>query len=199
MSKLFGNNSKLVKELKIGNEDAYTYLVTFYNKSLFAYTMSLTNDEANAKDIVQNVFLKTWEFRKKLRPEHSIKSFLYKTTYNEFINQYHKHRKISVLERAYMEALNEMIEEKNSELFEHKIGLITEGISNLPRKCKQTFLLSKREGLTNIEIAEYLDISVRTVEWQLNKAYNLLRTRLGNKIKSVLFLLFGKNSRKELV
>ena len=177
--KLYDCNHSLISDLKSGNENAYTYIVTFYHKQLFSYALSLTNDDASAKDIVQNVFLKTWEFRKKLKPEYSIKNFLYKTTYNEFINQYHKNRKLSVLERTYMEALNEIAEDSNSEIFERKINLITEGIAKLPRKCKETFLLSKREGLTNLEIAEYLDVSVRTVEWQLNKAYNLLRAQAG--------------------
>lgn len=195
MSKLYNTNTKLIEGLRIGDENAYTYLVTFYHKSLFAYALSLTNDDATAKDVIQNVFLKTWEYRKRLNPEYAIKSFLYKTTYNEFINQYHKHRKISVLERAYMEALDEIVlDDNNSELLERKIHLMKKGITDLPKKCKQTFLLSKREGLTNIEIAEHLDVSVRTVEWQLNKAYNLLRKRLSVQIKSVLFLLFSKDS-----
>ncbi|WP_276167386.1 RNA polymerase sigma factor [Zobellia alginiliquefaciens] len=181
----------LTEGLKSGNENAYAQLVKTYHKPLFTYALSLSNSEATAKDIVQTVFLKTWEYRKKLKPELSIKSFLYKTTYNEFINQYHKNRKLSILERTYMEALDEMVEDTHSELFERKIRLITEGISKLPKKCKQTFLLSKKDGLTNIEIAEYLNVSVRTVEWQLNKAYNLLRKQVGLKMENILFLIFS--------
>jgi len=190
MSHIYCNNIELIKDLKAGNENAYTYLVSTYHKLLYSYAMSLTNDDDLTKDIIQNVFLKTWEYRKKLNPEYSIKSFLYKTTYNEFINQYHKHRKISVLERAYMETLDCIVlEDNNSELLEKKIKIISEGITNLPKKCKQTFLLSKKEGLTNIEIAEYLNVSVRTVEWQLNKAYNLLRDRIGEQLQIILFLI----------
>ena len=192
MSKLYADHSKLILDLRCGNENAYTYLFSFYHKPLFTYALSLTNDDSTAKDIVQNVFLKTWEYRKKLKPEHSIKNFLYKTTYNEFINQYHKNRKISVLERTYMEALYEIAEDSTSEAFEQKISLICDGIAKLPRKCKETFMLSKRDGLTNIEIAAYLDVSVRTVEWQLNKAYNLLRKQVGVQLRSVLFILFKK-------
>ncbi|MDO5968496.1 sigma-70 family RNA polymerase sigma factor [Flavivirga aquimarina] len=193
------SNTELIKLLKNGNEDAYTYLVTFYHKPLFVYALSLTNDDSSAKDIVQNVFLKTWEHRKKLNPKHLIKSFLYKTTYNEFINQYHKNRRVSILEREYIEALDEIVDDNNLEILVRKINLITDGITHLPRKCKDTFLLSKKEGLTNIEIAEYHNVSVRTVEWQLNKAYNLLRKRLGDELKSILFLLFRRNSVRDEV
>lgn len=190
MPELYIDPKKLIEDLKKGNENAYTHLVTFYHKPLLVYALSFTNDDSSAKDIVQNVFLKTWEHRKKLNPEHSIKSFLYKTTYNEFINQYHKNRRVSTLERAYMETLDQIVLENNSntEQFEQKIRLITEAISKLPRKCKETFLLSKKEGLTNLEIAEHLNVSIRTVEWQLNKAYNLLRNNTNSELK-YLFLL----------
>jgi RNA polymerase sigma-70 factor (ECF subfamily) len=186
----FIDNVDFIERLKKGDENAYIYLVSTYHKLLFVYALSLNNDHAIAADIVQNVFLKTWEFRKRLNADYSIKSFLYKTTYNEFINQYHKTRAISTLERAYMESINETIDEDNSELLERKIAFVNEGIKHLPPKCKETFLLSKKEGLTNIEIAEYMSVSIKTVEAQLTKAYNLLRASFGNQLKGVLFLLF---------
>lgn len=187
----FTNNEDFIERLKKGDENAYTYLVSTYHKRLFIYALSLSSDHATADDIVQNVFLKTWEFRKRLNPDYAIKSFLYKTTYNEFINQYHKSRAISHLERAYIEAVDETIHEDNSELLERKIAFVAEGVKHLPSKCRETFLLSKKDGLTNIEIAEYMSVSIKTVEAQLTKAYNLLRLRVGNQLKEVLFLLFG--------
>jgi RNA polymerase sigma-70 factor (ECF subfamily) len=171
----FTENSQLVESLKKGDEKAYVYLVKTYHKVLFVYTLSLTNDHHQSEDIVQTVFLKTWKFRNKLNPDYSIKSFLYKTTYNEFINQYHRTRALSVLEKVYVEGLKETIDEDNAEILERKIARVAEGIKNLPRKCKETFLLSKKEGLTNIEIAQYLNVSIKTVEGQISKAYNLLR------------------------
>lgn len=191
MSKFYNNNIEFIEQLKKGDEKAYVYLVKTYHKSLFIYALSLSNDHAQSEDIVQTVFIKTWGFRKRLNPNSSIKSFLYKTTYNEFINLYHRTRAISALEKVYMRALEETIDDDNTELLERKIALVTEGIKNLPRKCKETFLLSKKEGLTNIEIAEHLNISIKTVEGHIAKAYNLLRTNIRIQLKEILFLLFG--------
>lgn len=191
MSFSFINNAEFIESLKKGDEDAYVYLVKTFHKPLFVYALSLTNDHARSEDIVQTAFLKSWEYRKRLNPDYSIKSFLYKTTYNEFINQYHRIRAISALEKVYVDALDETIDDINSEILERKVLLVTEGIKNLPKKCKETFLLSKKEGLTNIEIAEYLNVSIKTVEGQITKAYNLLRTNLGDQFKEFLFLLFG--------
>lgn len=192
MSYSYINNTEFIQNLKKGEEKAYVYLVKNFHKPLFIYALSLINDHAQSEDIVQVVFLKTWEFRKRLNPDYSIKSFLYKSVYNEFINQYHKNRALSELEKVYTEAIKETIDDDNTELFERKIALVTEGIKNLPRKCKETFLLSKKEGLTNIEIAEHLNISTKTVEGQITKAYNLLRKTVSEKANGILFLIFGK-------
>ncbi|WP_117879574.1 RNA polymerase sigma factor [Aureibaculum luteum] len=192
----FKDDSKLIEQLMIGNENAYTYLVTSYHKPLYIYALSLTNDNASAQDIIQNVFLRTWKFRKRLNPDFSIKNFLYKTTYNEFINDYHRTKAISLLERTYIEALNESIDENNSELIKKKIDFVNDGISNLPPKCKKTFLLSKKEGLTNIEISEYLDISIKTVEGHISKAYSILRKKCGGKLSNILIILFNNKQLK---
>jgi len=58
------------------------------------------------------------------------------------------------------------------------IGVDKKVIEQLPPKCKETLLLSKKEGLTNIEIAEYLDVSIKTVEGQISKAFKILREKL---------------------
>ena len=50
------------------------------------------------------------------------------------------------------------------ELLERKMEIVFEGVSLLPDKCAEVFILSKREGLTNIEIADYLNISLKTVD-----------------------------------
>jgi len=191
----YKNNSEFIEQLKKGDENAFTYLVKTYHKKLFVYVLCLTNDETVSEDIVQNVFLNTWEYRKRLNPDYSLKSFLYKSTYNEFVTQYNKLRSTSKLELAYIEALNEVVDDNNNEILERKIVLVSKGINKLPNKCKITFLLSKEDGLTNIEIAEFLNISLKTVEGQLTKAYKLLREWVGDELKEILFLLFGVKKR----
>ena len=198
VSNLYKDNRTLITHLKKGDEQAYAYLVETYNRPIFVYVLSLTNDHDQSKDIVQNIFFKVWVSRKKLNPNYSIKSFLYKASYNEFINQYHKNRAISNLEKVYMEALEEAIDDKNSELLEKKIAIVNKGIKQLPKKCKETFLLSKKEGLTNIEISEHLGISIKTVEGHLTKAYHLLRKNVGDQLKEILFLLFGISNKLSL-
>ena len=181
----------LIKKLRKGDKEAFTSLVNAYHKPLFLYAFNLIDDVYIAEDIVQNVFLKTWEYRKRLNPEYSIKGFLYKTTYNEFVDQFNKTKLLSPLDLSYIKALNKVIDDDNSDLLKKKIELVNKGIALLPLKCKEAFILSKKEGLTNIEISEYLNISTKTVEGHLTKAYHLLRESVGSQLKKILFLLFG--------
>lgn len=186
----FTDKLNLISSLKNGEPKGYTHLVKTYHHKLCVYSYGLTNDQATAEDIVQNVFLNIWNKRESLKDDFSIKNYLYKSVYNEFIDQYRKNTSVLTLEKKYIEALNNVVEEDNECTQDKLIELVKKEIENLPPKCKQTFLLSKEEGLTNIEITEYLDISIKSVEAHISKAFKILRKNTGNKLENILFLLF---------
>jgi len=188
----YNDNTTLIESLSKGDESAYTYLIDTYHHKLCVYANSLVKNVYSAEDIVQNVFIKVWEQRTRLKADHSLKSFLYKLVYNEFIDLYRKNQSLFSLEKSYYDALNTVIQDEDSESFQRVLNVVNKEIQNLPPKCKEVFILSKKEGLTNIEIAEHLDVSIKTVEAQITKAFSILRSSLDEKVKSILFLLFGK-------
>jgi len=191
----FHNNDVLIEALRSGDESAYAYLIETYHHKLCVYANSLVKNVYSAEDIVQNVFIKIWEQRTRLKTDHALKSFLYKLVYNEFIDLYRKNQSLFSLEKSYYEALNVIVNEDDSESFQRVLNVVNKEIQNLPPKCKQVFILSKKEGLTNIEIAEHLDVSIKTVEAQITKAFSILRSSLDEKVKNILFLLFGKKKK----
>lgn len=190
----FKNDSELIKALKNGESKAYHFLVDSYHHQLCVYAHSLTNEHNLSEDIVQNIFVYLWKNRAQLRDDFSVKNYLYRSVYNEFIDQYRKKKTVLSLEKKYIEALNDVVEtEEEENSLEKLITLVKQEIENLPPKCKRTFLLSKREGLTNVEIAEYLNVSIKSVEAHITKAFSILRKTIGNNTKGILFLLFGMN------
>lgn len=191
VKKAFNTTSKLIALLKKGDENAYAFLVETYNHKLCLYANSLMNDIPLSEDIVQNVFIKVWEGRHNLKPDFSIKSYLYKSVYNACISQYKKNQSVTALEKKYIEGLEHIIEDKDEDALEKLIGLVKEAIQELPPKCKEVFLLSKKEGLTNIEISEHLNLSKNTIERHINMAFSRIRKNVGNKTDTILFLLFG--------
>lgn len=187
------DNSNLISSLKKGESKAYALLVDRYHNMLCVYAHQLTNDRDHAKDIVQNVFINIWRSRLKLKDDFALKSYLYKSVYNEFLNQERNKIHAVPLDRKNIEALNSILEEDDEKSLEKLMILVKREIENLPPKCKRTFLLSKQEGLTNIEIAEYLNVSIKSVEAHITKAFFLLREKVGDKMNGILFLLFGIN------
>ncbi len=164
--------------LKSGDESAFTELINKYNRRLFAYAISLSGDYSLAKDIVQDVFLKTYEFRKRLNPEFSIEGFLYRSVYNQFINVYHKNKSLLKVHDEYVRFLNQIIDETSDSEYDKLIKMVNKSINNLPKRCKEIFVLSKKEGYTNLEISEILNISIKTVEAQITIAFKSIRLQV---------------------
>lgn len=77
----------------------------------------------------------------------------------------------------YFNALDTVLEEEDGNDLINLINLVKKEIENLPPKCKETFLLSKEDGLTNEEIAAYLNVSIKSVEAHITKAFNSLRKK----------------------
>lgn len=182
----------LIQKIIIGNEKAFTLLINRYNQKLCVYAYKLiSNDEA--QDLVQNVFMKMWVKRTKLNPDQNIKNFLYKSVFNEFIDTYRKNKRLKPLDQEYVHLLTQYIETTSTEDLENAIKIMQQEIDKLPEKRKAIFILSKREGLTNNEIAEYLNISIKTVESNITKSYAILKAKLGSNTELILFLLFGRS------
>ena len=104
----------------------------------------------------------------------------------DYIKKYK--RETRFLEITYLETLDFIVSKENETDLKRKVGIIEKEIEQLPNKCNKVFNLSKKEGLTNNEIADYLGISIKTVEGHLTKALKILRKKLKEKIQ-ILFLI----------
>ena len=194
----FSESPLFFEQLKTGNVAAYDYLMHTYYKRLCVYALSLTKDEQEAEDIVQNVIVRLWEKRKKISVSTSLSSYLHRSVYNEFIAYYRKSAKVTHLEKKHMDAIDTLVEDDATDM--HALMLIVEKeIAQLPAKCKEVFLLNKKDGLTHREISEYLDISIKTIEGHMARAFAILNKKLGDKIKPILFMLFNRKANKKII
>ncbi|MEX0315132.1 MAG: RNA polymerase sigma factor [Allomuricauda sp.] len=187
----FSENSFLITRLQAGDEEAYAFMVDRYHHKLCVYANGLINDGLSAEDIVQTVFINLWKRRKKLKIKVSLESFLYKSVYYEFINQYRKRMTKLAVEQRYYQHLDASVKEYDDDSIEKAMNLIFEAIQHLPPKCKEVFVLSKKDGLTNTEIAEHLGVSIKTVESHISNAFRVLKSKIDQKLSPFLFLLFS--------
>lgn len=172
------DKNEFIALLRKGDDEAFTQLVNLYSRRLFAYAVSLSGDHSMAKDIVQEVFLKTFENRKKLNSNYSIEGFLYRVTYNLFVNMYHRDKLQLKIHDEYLKYLNQIIESDDDHKISESLNYVKKSIRKLPKNCKEIFLLSKKQGYTNKEISEILNISIKTVESQITIAFKKIRKDL---------------------
>jgi len=190
MANKFKTDIDLIYALRKGESDGYTFLVNNYHHRLCVYAFSLTQDHDLSEDIVQNVFINFWKNRGRLRDDIIIKSYLYRSVYNEFIDQYRKQKLVLPLEKKHIDYLTDIVQNEDENSLDKLIKIVKQEIENLPPKCKQALILSKQDGLSNIEIAEYLNVSIKSVEAHITKAFSILRKKVGDKTHGIMFLLF---------
>ena len=183
------DDKEYVECLKKDDFIAFDTLFHKYSKSLYAFVWSVTKDPFAAEEVTQLVFLKVWEKRMLINEHLSFKSFLFSITYHETISWLRK-------EKSQKRRINEFIQNHESLSYEteHTIEFLNiEGYANqlikeLPEKRKQIFILSREQGLSNKEIADKLEISIKTVENQISSALKYLRDKLGkHEIWGLLF------------
>ncbi|MCF6223332.1 MAG: RNA polymerase sigma-70 factor [Flavobacteriaceae bacterium] len=180
----------LIDSLNEGNKSAFKYLYSKFYNELCAYAKSLSGNAELAEDIVQNVMINIWDRRPNLNIKSSIKSYLYKAVYNHFINTYKQNKKeLNFIEKMKADALNYFAEE-DDEIIDKKVKMVKLEIENLPKKCREAFLLNKVNGLKYKEVAEELNISVKTVEAHIHNALVKIKKSLEHKKHLLYFLNF---------
>ncbi len=167
----------LFHQIKKDNTNAFTTLFNLYWEKLFTFAYNILKDETLAKDIVQEVYISIWDRRKHLEITN-LKSYLFKSIKYQTAKSLRNHPQFETYNEIFntISAINESPE---NELAEKELKLLIDSItSKLPEKCAEVFHLSRKEGLSNQEVAERLNISTSTVENQINKALKILRKEL---------------------
>ena len=146
-----------------------------YYALLFNIGRKILNDDNAAEDIVQDVFLKLWANRQSISIDTNLKSYLHRAVINGCLNELEKRKRLQIVEDL-PETVEPTTENKN--IAEELTARLNRAISQLPPRMQVIFSLSRFEGLTNQEIADYLNISKKTVENQMGKALSRLRDLL---------------------
>lgn len=147
-------------------------------KVLFHIANSAVNSEEEAKDLVQNTFIKLWNARDKLDSSKNIKAYLFTSLKNGIINFY-KRETIRKNKIAHITTMNPSYSplEENYNVKELSKKINNE-VAHLPRKMQEIFILSRHQHLSVLEISKHLHITQRTVKNQLSNALKILRARM---------------------
>ena len=189
-------DGKLIAGFRAGDMDAFRKIYESFCEPLYRFAFSYLKDSFEAEEIVQDVFLKVWEKREEVDEQKSFKSYLYRITVNKVFNEL-KHR---VVKQKY---------EQHAIGFDHHTGETPESaiqfqelnkkieilLNLLPEQQRNIFILSRWKGLSNAEIAESLNLSIRTVENQIYRASKFIKLHLNDDYPIIILLIiFGLHS-----
>lgn len=181
------SDEELLSLAKSGDAEAFTTLYNRYWKRLFVYAFKIFNDTQKCEDIVQEVFIKLWSNLGKtqiLRLEY----YLFKAVKYQISNAI-RDLKWEVAHDQLLQEIPQAVAADTDlevkELNQH----LEASIDALPERCRMVFLLSRRDALSNQEIADKLGISIRTVETHIYNALQDLRKKFPRVAYSALLLL----------
>jgi len=181
----------IVLKLRDGSSAAFEKLFHKYAGKLYNFILKLSSGNTwLTEETVQSTFVKIWEMHASLNPDKSFISYLCTIAKNKLVNEY-EHRTVEYVYREYVLKYhsysdNSTEKETDRALLEEYIDCL---IEKLPPARKQVFILSRKEMLSNKEIAEKLQISESTIQTQLSKAVAFMKEHLAKYYDPTAFTL----------
>jgi RNA polymerase sigma-70 factor (ECF subfamily) len=162
-------------KIKLDNRSLFEQLFQTYYSSLCRFVWRMSGDLSTSEDVVQEVFIKLWERQELLQSLTNPKAFLYRSVYNHFISTHRKSLKNTVdvwslLDESPAENIIE-----NTLFAQETAHFVDQAMLRLSEATRLVFTLSREEGLSYIDIAKTLDISVSSVEKHIMKALKALK------------------------
>jgi RNA polymerase sigma-70 factor (ECF subfamily) len=192
---LFTDN-ELVAAMKRDDQKAFRLIFHRYWKLIYKKAFSYLHDAAACEELVNDIFQSIWQNRQR-SDILNLKNYLTAATRYRVYSHLHATRNNPIV---YVESYNDIepVSEDGYAPVAIRIRDLNRQLENtlneMPGRCREMFLLSRKEHLTNEEIAQRLGISQRTVENQISNALKYLRLKLGQVFMILIFLLIFMNA-----
>ena len=171
-------------------QNSFDRIYVMYYSRMLRFAKEYVVFEEDAENVVQDVFLLLWEKREVLDIRISLVSYLFSLVKNRSLD-YLRHKVVAEEYKQELSFKLMSLEQLNytfsSEEDIEKV--IANAIDKLPERCREIFLKSRIEGMKYREIAEELNISLKTVENQMNIAYKKIRAELKDYFPLLIFFI----------
>ncbi|WP_280745355.1 MULTISPECIES: RNA polymerase sigma-70 factor [unclassified Parabacteroides] len=182
------NDKALLNRIQQGDTDAYNQMFGLFYSPLCEYASQYISD-ADAEELVQDLMVYVWENRKHLVVEKSLKSYLFVSVKNRCYNvSRNKQSRINIHSYLY-DKLKDQFEDPDYYMIDEITTSIAKAIEELPESYRETFKMSRFDEMPNSEIANHLNVSVKTVEYRITQSLKILRVKLKDYFPLFLFLL----------
>jgi len=172
----------LLQRVKDSDKKAFHQLFSDFHDTLFRFVVYRVQDSDIAEDITQETFLRVWRTRESIQPKKSFFSLIARIStnlcYDHFRHMEVRNRHEDSLPEYGKSHFDDPEAVNDANILQEEIQRVVN--TKLPDKCRNIFVLSRIEGKTNPEIAELLDLSIRTVENQIYRALKVMKKNLKN-------------------
>jgi RNA polymerase sigma-70 factor (ECF subfamily) len=181
------DDKTLVTQLKNDSRKAFEEIFKKYADRIYYFSIKYLKSKEDAEEITQEVFVRLWNRRFDLKTELSFSSYLFMIAKNAVIDMLRKRQKESVFNEEINPSVESTLYEDNKSVeYKELNNIIQKSIADLPLKRRQIYLLSRDEGLTYKQIAEKLNISIKTVESHMRLALQQLKKSVGDQYELIL-------------
>lgn len=173
------SDQELILLLKAQDEGAYTEIYVRHWHSLYLHAYKILEDEDEAKDVIQELFIALWDKSDHLEIKTNLRAYLYVSARHRILNHIRKNKIGTAFIDTIAESLNDVDNSTIESISERElIAIIDEEINLLPPRMKQVFEMSRKEMMSNKEIAARLGTSESTIKKQISNSIKQLRTNL---------------------
>jgi RNA polymerase sigma-70 factor, ECF subfamily len=171
------DDRELLSGLRRGEDSAFTEIFRTHYASLVALGERLLGDRARGEDAAEEVMLELWRRRETLPADLNLRAYLFQSTRNRSLNQI-RHLRVVREGEPHAPSPSAPAPTESAVETQELDAALQSALHELSDDVRETFLLSRKDGLTYPEIARTLEISVKTVEARMGRALRLLRQRL---------------------
>jgi len=183
------DETRFLNAIKQQDRKGFEELYKKYYKHLFGMAYRYVGQTEAAEEIVHDVFIVIWNKAELINVTHSMKSYLFKAVVNASLN-FIKKEKVNAEKRSGYLAVQELeLPEEDNAQEAALLASLEEALMLLPEKCKQVMYLSKFGKLKQQEIADQMDISIKTVKNHLTYGFQKLRDHIEKKQQLIVSLL----------
>lgn len=170
----------VVLSIEKGDKDAFALFYDYYWKKVYHFMSLYIRNESEIEDLIQDVFIKVWENRAELDSGKDPSNYLFILSRNTILNYLRKKNN----SRKYTQIILDGIEDYTKHNIDNYVEVkeleceLLRLIDQLPSRQKEVFTLSRHKNYTQVQIAEEMKISIKTVENHMTRALAFLKDKL---------------------
>jgi RNA polymerase sigma-70 factor (ECF subfamily) len=169
---------ELIASIRAGDRGAFGELFRMWYARLADYAFRISGSRDGAEDVVQDVLIAVWQRRTSIPDASKVPAYLHRAVRNRALNQIRDHKTADRVATQLDTELRQAPHADAAVLERELTDAIAGALAELPPRTREVFELSREQGLTYQQIAETLEISVKTVETLMGRGLRALREKL---------------------